>query len=150
MVELLTQIVEHRGSLSLVPASPYDLRLLSKLRRGPDPLRTSVSHKRLRKRERWYWAFLDYVAEGIGKDKYWLHAQLLYLAEKVRAIIDGRSGPVVLLKSTSAASMDMDDQEHAAYVSLAVDIVFSTFVDRIERKDVIANVNRMVGFDQPP
>lgn len=138
--------IERDARRVLVPASAHDVDLLAKVRTDVI-LGTYLRYRRNDRRERWYWGFVQHVADGLGRDRYSLHAELKFLADRVEAIIEGQYGPVVLLQSTSREAMD--DARFAEYVNQAVEITFNRFLPDVRRKDIIAEINRMVGFDRP-
>lgn len=126
-----------------MPATAFDLEQLETVRQGKDA-RVSITHPRSLARMRWYRALVSVVADGLGRQPQGLHSELKFKAELVKSIFLTQSaGTVVELKSTAFAAMD--ESEFAAYVNLAVEIIFRDFLPGVRRNSVIAQVNNMVG-----
>lgn len=134
-------IAPPRHMLAVVPATIKDLARLERVRqRGPINLLLRGPH-RSRPQENWYRQLVRYVAEGLGMHPDTLHAELKFEAGKIlQTITSEKFGMAVVLKS----SVHMDDAEFAAYVELATDIVFLKYLPGVRRRDVIAEVDKMV------
>jgi hypothetical protein len=139
MVDLITI----RKGPSLVPATAFDLEQIEKVRIGA-PLRTTVTFSRSGRKHRFYRALISHVADGLGIAPGLLHAQVKLRCGLIENIlISKKAGPIVELKSTAYASMD--ETEFSAYVDMAIDVLFTEYLPGIKRKDVLAEVDRMVG-----
>lgn len=134
-------IAAPRRMLAIVPGSLKDLARLEHIRqRGPINILVRGPH-RSRPQENWYRALVRYVAEGLGMHPDTLHAELKFEAGKIlQTLTSEKFGMAVVLKS----SVHMDDAEFAAYVELATDIVFLKYLPGVRRKDVVAEVDKMV------
>ncbi len=156
-VDLLTKRVpasEIRGAIFvppsmpvLIPARAEDIAKLEAAK-GNYPLwHTHLSGpKRSRQEEEWYWSLLGVVGDGLGKHPNTLHFELRFLAGKIRQIIESDLlGPHADLKSTR----DMDYDEYHAYVVLAVDILFTRYLQNVRRKNILDEVYRKTGVHTP-
>jgi hypothetical protein len=138
----MVDLVTIRDGPSLIPATPFDLELLEKVR-GKRPLRTSVVFSRSVPHNRWYRALVSVVADGLGLHPDTLHAELKFKAGLVRRILMAQCGPVVELESCAFATMD--EAKFTEYVNLAVEIIFRDYLPGVKRKGVYARVEELVG-----
>lgn len=132
-----------REGTRLVPASPFDLEQLERLRHGKGML-VKATYPRSLQHQRWYRALVAVVADGIGMQPNGLHHELKFRAELVEHIYPLKGGGVAVeLKSTAFGAMDEPDFK--AYTELALEIIFRDFLPGVSRNSVIAQVNDMVG-----
>lgn len=143
MPRLATRIETVRGRHVLVPVYRQGVEVLQNIRTRGVIQATVLRYTRSAARENWYWGFVTHVANGLGISKDMLHADLRFKAEYVKGWLLAANGPVPILGSTKRE--EMDDAEHRAYVDLAVSIVFEHYLPNVRRKDVLAEVERMVG-----
>src|SRR5437879_1261313 len=103
MVDLVTV----RDGPSLVPATPFDVQQLEKLRPGRS-YRTSVVYSRSVQHNRWYRGLVSIVADSLGLHADTLHSELKFKAGMVRRILLAQSSasPFVELHSTAFDAMD--------------------------------------------
>jgi hypothetical protein len=133
------------GNIRLVPATADDAERLGKETVEGYVYDAVLSgSERSRLEERWYRAFVRYVATGLEVHPDSLHSVLKWRAGKVLRILPG-AVPVAELKS----SRDMQWAEFHDYVRTAVDIVFRDFLPAIRRDDVLRHVERMTGIERP-
>lgn len=143
MPRLATRIEMVRGRPIIVPVYRQGVDVLLNVHAKGVMQATVLKYTRSAARENWYWGLIHHVADGLGIDRYTLHADIKLKAELVKGWILGASGPVPILQSTKRE--EMEDAEHRAYVDLAVEIVFRHFLPGVRRKDVLAEVEAMVG-----
>lgn len=146
MVDLVTELRFVENAPSLVPATAYDVSQLERIGRRHQglPLATTLTYQRSVKHNRWYRGFVGIVADGVGIHPDTLHADLKFKAGMVERILLGQGGrPFIELQST--AFTRMDEAKFTEYVNLAIEIVFSQYLDGVRRKDVFARVEEMVG-----
>jgi len=127
----------------LVPATPFDLEQLEKLRQGKG-MRISATYPRSLPHQRWYRGLVACVADGIGWQSNALHKELKFRAQLVENIFMLKGGDVAVeLRSTAFG--EMDEPDFRAYTDLALEIIFRDFLPGVERNSVIAQVHDMVG-----
>jgi hypothetical protein len=131
------------GTPTLVPGRPEDIEKLSRAV-GKYPMWRTVlaGPARSRQEEKWYRALVGIVADGIGIHPDRLHAELRFRAGKITGIIES---PLFGVAPQLKSSRDMDDAEFHAFVSLATDIIFLEYLPGVRRKDVLREVERLVG-----
>jgi hypothetical protein len=126
-----------------VPATPFDLEQLERLRQGKG-MRITATYPRSLQHQRWYRALIAVVAEGIGWQPNALHKELKFRAQLVENIFMLKGGDVAVeLRSTAFG--EMDEPDFRAYTDLALEIVFRDFLPGVERNSVIDRVHDMVG-----
>lgn len=138
MVDLVTV----RDGPSLVPATPFDVQQLEKLRPGR-PFRTTVVFNRSVQHNRWYRALVSIVADGLGLHPDTLHSELKFKAGMVRRILIGQAQPFVELHSTAFEAMD--EGKFTEFVTLAVEILFRDYLPGVKRDHVFKRVEELVG-----
>lgn len=137
------ELVAIRDGPKLVPATPFDLEQLERLRQGKG-MRISATYPRSLPHQRWYRALISVVADGIGWQPNGLHKEIKFRAQLVEHIFMLKGGGVgVELKSTAFG--ELDEPEFRAYTDLAIEIIFRDFLPGVERNSVIAQVHDMVG-----
>lgn len=143
MARITTRIENFRGKLALVPARQRDLDVLAEVKTKGLLQTTVLKFTRSHELHNWYWALVSHCADGLGIHKDDLHAQLKFKAGLVQSYLLGESGPVVVLKSTAYGAMEAGPFRE--YVELATEILFKSYLPEVRRKDVLAEVERMVG-----
>ncbi len=127
-----------------MPATPYDLAQLERLRQGGKGMLIKATYPRSLQHQRWYRGLVAVVAEGIGWQPNGLHKELKFRAELVEHIFMLKAGGVgVELRSTAFG--EMDEPDFKAYTDVALEIIFRDFLPGVQRNSVVARVNDMVG-----
>ena len=157
MLDLFTKRVRAFEASSIVPPATFvlvpgraeDIIKLEQAKSNYPLWHTHLSGPvRSRQEEEWYWSLLELLQDGLGRHKNTLHAELRYLAGKIRQIIQSPLlGAQVDLKSTT----QMDFDEYHAYVVLAIDIIFThdKFLRGVRRGDILDEVYRRTGVRTP-
>jgi hypothetical protein len=140
MVDLVTV----RDGPSLVPATPFDVQQLEKLRPGR-PYRTSVVYSRSVQHNRWYRGLVSIVADGLGLHPDTLHADLKFKAGMVRHILLGATSRAPYVELHSTAFDAMDEAKFTEFVTLAVEILFRDYLVGVPRGNVFQRVEELVG-----
>jgi hypothetical protein len=148
-IEILSNVInlaEARARLVIEPARASDLEDLERVRKREGINAVLRGPRRSRQQEKWYRAFLRYVADGLGMHPDLLHTQLRVRAGKFKHMVQTKWGPGFELTS----SIEMDDAEYNEYVQFAVDTVFSdpNYLPSVQRADVLAAVDAMVKLDK--
>lgn len=143
----MVDFIARRDGHKLVPATRFDLEALESIRPDRDG-RVSFTFSRSVQRNRWYRGLVSVVAEGVDMHPDTLHVVLKFKAGLVEQILSAPEfGVAVRLHST--AFNTMDETRFAAYVDLAVEIIFRDYLPGVRRKDVFARVAELVG-PRPP
>lgn len=136
-------LITIRRGPTLVPATAFDLERLESVR-TKRPLRTTVVFDRSAAHMRWWRALLAIVADAIGVSPGLLHAEIKWKAGLVRNIIMSKSaGPLVELESCAFPSMD--EARFTEFTDIGVELLFRDYLPAVRRKDVFAEVGKMVG-----
>ena len=126
-----------------MPATPFDLEQLERLRQGKGML-VRATYTRSLPHQRWYRALVAVVADGIGWQPNGLHKELKFRAQLVESIFMLKGGDVAVeLRSTAFG--EMDEPDFRTYIDLAIEIIFRDFLAGSSRSDVFARVEEMVG-----
>lgn len=126
-----------------MPATPFDLEQLERLRQGKG-VRIEATYPRSLPHQRWYRALIAVVADGIGWQPNGLHKEIKFRAQLIEQIYMLKGGGVAVeLQSTKFT--EMGEPEFRAYTDLAIEIIFRDFLPGVERNSVIAQVHDMVG-----
>jgi hypothetical protein len=127
-----------------VPATPFDLEQLERLRQGGNGMLIKATYPRSLQHQRWYRGLCAVVADGIGWQPNALHKEIKFRAQLVNHIFMLKGGGVAVeLKSTAFG--ELDEPDFRAYTDLAIEIIFRDFLPGVERNSVIAQVHDMVG-----
>lgn len=136
------------GTHVLVPGRPEDIEKLEKINGKYPLLRVQISGPaRSSQEERWFRSLCALIAEGTGN----ITADVLYFelkvqTDRVKSIIDSpRYGVQAIVKSAT----EMDHDEYHAFVQLAVDIIFRTYLKDVRRQDVFNEVYERTGLRPP-
>lgn len=142
---LVTKPATIRGQRVLVPARPRDAEKLEKLKPGV-PLNTILrGPHRSRIQENFYHALVRLVSDGIGMHHDTLDCEIKYKCGKIMGLVTSPVfGTAVRLKSKA----DMDHNEFRAFVQDAIDLVCLEYLGGISRKEIVAQVDRMVAEDK--
>lgn len=141
MPSITTRIVDVRGAPMLAPAWQADADVLRAIN---EPMQTTVlRYTGTDALRSWYWALVTVSADGLGIHKNDLHAQLKLKAGLVEAYLLGPTGPVATLKSIRRDAINRSDLK--AYVDIAVEILFSSYLPGVKRRDVLDRVEQLVG-----
>lgn len=140
----MVELVAIRDGPKLVPATPYDLEQLEKLRQGGKGMRISATYPRSLQHQRWYRGLVAVVARGIDWQPNALHKELKFRAQLVEKIFMLKGGDVAVeLRSTAFG--EMDEPDFRAYTDLAIEVIFRDFLAGAERNPVFDQVCEMVG-----
>lgn len=127
-----------------MPATPFDLEQLEKLRQGGKGMRITATYPRSLQHQRWYRALISVVADGIGWQPNGLHKEIKFRAQLIDQIYMLKGGGVAVeLKSTAFG--ELDEPDFREYTNTAIEIIFRDFLPGVTRNSVIAQVHDMVG-----
>jgi hypothetical protein len=131
------------GPLCLIPATQMDLDALAKVR--PNKLlRTRITFDRSLPAMRWWRGLLAIVGEGLGIDPAGIHAELKFKTGFIRRIYTSQAFGVAV-ELESAAFNSWDEQRFTEFRSLAIPLLFETYLPGVKRKDIFRRVEQMLG-----
>ncbi len=142
MVDITVIRPKDDGPPRLIPASPYDVEQLERVRAGK-PALASVVFKRSLPALRWYRALVGIIAEAKGIPPNALHAELKFKAGLIRQILLSNGKPIVELESVAFNSID--EIQFTEFRSHAVTIIFRDYLEPSDRKSVWRKVEELVG-----
>lgn len=141
------ELVTIRDGPRLVPATPFDLEELEKVRQRQQ-LRTTVTFLRSGKHWRWFNGLVAVVAEGLG-----MHRDALYVALKAKAgfIKSSTWIPRIgrVIETQSFAFTAADEIKFTEFRVLAVELLFSDYLPGVKRSDVWERVEGIMGEPCP-
>ena len=136
----VVDLIVRRNGETLVPASPYDLEQLDKMRPGRSAA-CVIKYPRSLQHQRWWRALVGIVAEGLGMQPGTLHAELKLKAGLIAHIWMRDGKPMTELKSTAFG--EMDEEEFTAFTRAGVEIIFAHYLPGVERENVFERVRAM-------
>jgi hypothetical protein len=147
-------LVRDERRLALVPGTDLDRDRLARLPKG-FPMEAQVRFARTSKLNRWYRGLVAHVAEAIGVHPDALHADLKTKAGLIEQVmLSGQIRGAVVLRLRSTAFPEMDDTEFDAYVSFAVETMFSDYLPHVragEKRGLIGEwAGRRPKLEGPP
>jgi hypothetical protein len=132
-----------RPTPSIIPCTMDDLAVLERVRRGK-PLVVRISYDRSSPENRWWHALVGVVAEGLGKPPEILK---LELKDHCQLWHNVYTSPVFgTWKQYKSVAFDaMSGPDFSVFRAESVEKIFELYLPRVERRDVYARVQDLVG-----
>lgn len=133
----------------IIEPTAHDLEQYARITPGK-PALAKVSFPRNLDALRWYWAFIDVVADGIGCDyPKALHIELKKKAQFISDVLYLPGGDLHVEYQSVAIKGGLDEAGFRSYCILATNIIFRDYLPGVHRKDVWKRVEDLCGLPCP-